>query len=77
MCIISEIKSFITSGAETLRKTSRGNYDSQTEGVKEMRRELFEKTTSRVDDAAKLRKDRENINHDMRVSFDKLVLNNG
>lgn len=77
MCIINEIKSFVSNGADTLRKASRGRYDIQTDEVKEMRRELFEESSNCVDDAAKLRKDRENISLDVRVSFNKLILNNG
>lgn len=77
MCIINEIKSFVSNGAETLRKASHGRYDSQTDEVKEMRRELFEKTSSRLDDAISLRKDRNNIRHDVRTSLDKLILKNG
>ena len=77
MGIINVIKSFVSNGAETLRKASKGHYDFQTEDVKKMRRELFDKTSGRVDDAVNLRVDRDNINHDVRVSLDKLVLNNG
>ena len=77
MCIINEIKSFVTNGVETLRKASRGSYDLQTKGMKDIRRELFEKSSSRADDAAKLRQDKENISRDVRVSFNKLILNNG
>lgn len=77
MCIINEIKSFVSNGAETLRKASKGRYDLQTDELKKMRRELFETSSGRADDAAKLRQDKENISHDVRVSFNKLVINNG
>lgn len=77
MCIINEIKSFVVNGAETLRKASKGRYDLQTEEVEEMRRELFERPSSRIDDAINLRRDRYNVSRDVRVSFDKLILNNG
>lgn len=77
MCIIDDIKSFVSNGAEVLRKASKGRYDLQTDEVKEMRRELFEASSGRADDAAKLRKDKENVSRDVRVSFNKLVLGNG
>ncbi|MCM1079716.1 MAG: hypothetical protein NC344_10105 [Bacteroidales bacterium] len=77
MCIINEIKSFVTHGAETLRKSSKGHYDCQTDEVKKIRHELLETQTGRADDAANLRKDREKVGHDVRVSWDKLILENG
>ena len=49
----------------------------ESDEVKEIRRELFEETSTRADDAVKLRKDMEHIRSDVRVSFNKLILGNG
>ena len=77
MCIINEIKNFVSQGADTSRKSSKGLYNIESDEVKEIRRELFEETSTRADDAVKLRKDMEHIRSDVRVSFNKLILGNG
>ena len=77
MCIINEIKNFVSQGADTLRKSSKGLYNIESDEVKEIRREIFEETSTRADDAVKLRKDMEHIRSDVRVSFNKLILGNG
>ena len=44
MCIIKGIKHFMSNGAKTFRSASSGKYDVESDSVKEIRREMFEKS---------------------------------
>ena len=77
MCMLNEIKMFVTKGGRALNDAAKRRYDVHTDGVLEMRREIFEGATSRADDMRALQQDRRNINADVRTAFDKIVVKHG
>ena len=77
MCMLNEIKMFVTRGGRTLNDAARRRYDVHTDGFLEIRREIFEGATSRADDMRALQQDRRNINADVRTAFGKIVLKQG
>ncbi len=77
MCIMNEIKAFVANGKRTFNDAAKRRYSMQTDDVIELRKEIFGRVTSRNDDLKALQHDRRNISADIRIAFDKLVLNNG
>lgn len=78
MCLLNEIKTFVKGGVRTLNEAANRRYDIQTEGVVQMRREIFEGgVSSRADDVKALQQDRRNINADVRTAFRKIIVKHG
>ena len=77
MCIIKEFGRFVRRGVITFRYASRGQYRIETDGIDEIRKELFEIESHRSDDRRNLQRDRKAIERDVRISFNKLTLQNG
>lgn len=77
MCIIKKVGRFVKNGASTFRDASQGLYKQNSDAISEIRKEIFEKERSRTDDKRNLRKDRKNVEGDVRRSFNEIVLNNG
>ena len=78
MCIFKEIGKFVKNGASVFNEASKGNYSRQSEAIRSIEKELFSKDDgSFVDDKRNLAKDRENVNRDIRNSYNKLQLHNG
>ena len=73
MCVIKEIGRSMMDGVHILRMASRGRYYIQTAEISKMREEVLGAPSSIVDDMRHLREDRQRINHDIRISFDKIV----
>lgn len=72
-----KVKSFLANGIKTWRAALGNRYNVQSKEVKDMRRELFSAPSGRAADANQLRHDWSMVSRDVRVSFGKLVLNNG
>lgn len=77
MYIIREFGHFVKRGVITFRYASRGQYRIEADGVDEIRKEILEIEYHRSDDRRNLQRDRKAIERDVRVSFDKLTLQNG
>lgn len=77
MCIIKKVGRFVKNGTSTFRDASQGLYKQNSDAISEIRKEIFEKERSRTDDKRNLRKDRKNVEGDVRRSFNEIVLNNG
>lgn len=77
MCILKTIRDFATNGAKVFRKASSGHYRSESEAVKDFKKELSEGRSSRKEDVANLSRDRQNVGADMRKSYNQILLSNG
>lgn len=77
MCIIKKVGRIVKNGVSTFRDASQGLYKQNSDAISEIRKEIFEKERSRTDDKRNLRKDRKNVEGDVRRSFNEIVLNNG
>lgn len=76
MCAFRDIKHAIIGGVQTLRAASRGEYHFQTAEILKMKEELFGTPSGSADDMRRLHEDRLRINHDVRISFNKIVAGN-
>jgi len=77
MCIVNSVISFMRNGVITLRSASHCGYGVQTEAMKQLRDEVLNGVaSSSADDGRNLRKDRRNIEADVRRSFNKIILSN-
>ena len=77
MCIIKVITSFISIGAKTFRVAASGKYDFESDSIKQIRKEMLEKDSTRSSDLENLKRDQKMISGDVRSGFNKLVLKNG
>ena len=77
MCMLNEIRSFVTKGKRTLNDAAKGRYSVQTEDVVEIRREIFGSVSGLRDDMKALQQDRRNVNADIRTAFEKVVTRHG
>lgn len=77
MCILKKMQEFATNGARVFNKASKGQYHSESEAVKEIKKEIISGSSSRRDDAANRLRDRRNINTDIRRSLNNIILENG
>lgn len=77
MCMFKEFGRFVMRGVITFRSASRGQYRIETDDVNEIRKELFGIESHRSDDRRNLQRDRKTIERDVRMSFNKLTLQNG
>ena len=77
MCIFREFGRFVRRGVITFRYASKGQYRIEADGIDEIRKEIFEIECHRSDDRRNLQRDRKAIERDVRVSFNKLTLQNG
>lgn len=75
MCILNEIKRFISNGSKTFRDAASGKYDGDSQTVKDIRKEMLRDKT-KSDDCNGLKKDRKNVASDIRGAFNKLSVNN-
>jgi len=69
--------SFIFNGAKTFRIAASGKYDFESDSVKQIRKEMLGKKSTRSSDLENLKHDQKMISGDFRSGFNKLVLNNG
>ena len=76
MCIVKNMHRFVTNGVKVFRSASAGRYNEESESVKELKQELMEASSFRQD-TANLREDRRRVGHDVRKSFNELILDNG
>ncbi|HAT62709.1 MAG TPA: hypothetical protein DCS83_09255 [Prevotella sp.] len=74
MCIIKDVKHFMSNGVKIFRQASLGEYDAKSDSVKEIYRDMFENSKS---NSTNLRSDREKIGRDMRSGFNKVIKKNG
>ena len=77
MCILKQMQEFAANGARVFNKASKGQYHSESEAVKEIKKEIISGSSSRRDDAANRLRDRRNINTDIRRSLNNIILENG
>ena len=77
MSILKKIQEFAANGARVFGKAAKGQYHSESEAVKEIKKEILSESSSRRDDTANRLRDRCNINADIRRSLNKIVLENG
>ena len=75
MCIYKEIGKFVKNGASVLSEDSIGSYSSHSDAIRSIEKEFFSKDEgSFVDDKCNLTKDKENVNRDIRNSYNKLKI---
>ncbi len=75
--IIMKIVHFASNGARTLRNAAKGRFNEESEAVRILRVEMLSHTSSRMDDIQNMRRDRMMVGRDARVSFEKIVEDNG
>lgn len=73
---IKKIFKFITNGFRVFREASNGEYNRESDAVKEMKKEFFSEYNI-GDDKQKLLQDRKNVEMDVRNAWDKLKLSHG
>lgn len=73
MCLINEIKRFISGGAKTFRDAAKGQYDGDSQAVKEIREEMM-REINQSEDGNNIKNDRKNVAVDIKRSFDKLII---
>lgn len=71
---IHQFYSFFTNGIRTFRTAATGNYRGESDAVRQIREEMMAVSPS---DSAQLRRDRKNIERDIRISYNKLIAANG
>jgi hypothetical protein len=72
MLFVNCILSFVSDGARTFHDAAMGKYHHESEAIQQLREEMFG-NSSVTSDAQNLRRDRMNVGHDVRVSFNKIV----
>lgn len=77
MCIINDIFHFIKNGFSVLRSASSNSYEESSPAIKALKHEMFATPSNRHTDMDNLRKDRDNISHDVRTAFSKINWSNG
>lgn len=71
MSILKKMQEFAANGARVFGKAAKGQYHSESEAVKEIKKEIMSGSSSRRDDTANRLRDRRNINADIRRSLNK------
>ena len=71
MCVINVFTSFVSNGAKTLHDAALGQYDHESEGVSEIRAEMFESDSS---DAERVRQDWHMLGRDARIAVEKFAV---
>lgn len=66
MKILKKIQEFAAKSARVFGKAAKGQYHSESEAVKEIKKEIMSDSSSRRDDTANRLRDRHNINADIR-----------
>ena len=66
MSILKKMQEFAANGARVFGKAAKGQYHSESEAVKEIKKEIMSDSSSRRDDTANRLRDRRNINADIR-----------
>jgi hypothetical protein len=66
MNILKKMQEFAAKGARVFGKAAKGQYHSESEAVKEIKKEIMSDSSSRRDDTANRLRDRRNINADIR-----------
>ncbi|MGN0091286.1 MAG: hypothetical protein ACI36Z_10100 [Alloprevotella sp.] len=69
MYILKDFIRFLKNGIDTFRSAYRGEYREESESIKQIRKEIFDMTSSRADDKRNMRMDRAAIERDFRTSF--------
>ena len=75
MSILKEVVEFFLNGIRVFRAASRGCYKQDSEMMSEIRQDVSDMGTGRVNDKGKLMEDRRNVEGDVRRAFDKVVFN--
>ena len=66
MNILKKMQEFAANAARVFGKAAKGQYHSESEAVKEIKKEIMSDSSSRRDDTANRLRDRRNINADIR-----------
>lgn len=77
MCIINDITHFVKNGVSVLRSASSIKYKENSPEIEALKHEFFSTPSNRRTDMENLRKDRDNVAHDVRRAFENLKLSNG
>lgn len=77
MCILEKMQEFAANGIRVFGKTSKGQFHSESEAVKAIKKEMMERTSDRRDDIESLLQDKKKVEADIRKSFNNLILING
>ena len=77
MLIIMKIVRFAVNGVKTLRSAARGRYNEESDAVRSLRMEMLTPAEGRISDVQNIRRDRMMVGRDARVSFNKIVSDNG
>ena len=77
MGIIKNIIHFIKNGFSVLRRASTGNYEDNSPEIQALKDEMFSSPSNERADLDNIKKDRNNVAHDVRASFNNLILSNG
>lgn len=70
---LKKILKFMTNGFRVFREASNGEYNRESDAIKEMKKEFFSEYNI-GDDKKRLLQDRRNIETDVRNAWDKLKL---
>ncbi|MGL4852888.1 MAG: hypothetical protein ACRC3Z_09650 [Phocaeicola sp.] len=77
MCVIKTLTNFVRNSGEVFRSSARGEYYRESAEVTQMRKELFEKDSSKRADRVNLKKDSKKIAGDVRRAINKIELAHG
>ena len=77
MCILEKMQEFAANGIRVFGKASKGQFHSESEAVKAIKKEMIERTSDRCDDIESLLQDKKKVKADIRKSFNNLILING
>lgn len=77
MCILEKMQEFAANGIRVFGKASKGQFYSESEAVKAIKKEMMERTSDRRDDIESLLQDKKKVEADIRKSFNNLILING
>ena len=77
MCVINDLKMFVSGGIRTFRSAAKGRYNGESEAVGAIREEMMSQPSGRIGDVINMHRDRQMVGHDARVGFNKIVLANG
>ena len=77
MCMFLQVKMFFINGWRTFRLSSKGEYDYESEAVKDIRHEMFSPSSGSIGDAYNMHRDLMMVGRDMRAGLNKIALTNG
>lgn len=77
MCILKRMQKFAANGIRAFGKASKGQYHTESDAVKSIKKEIMSGTSDYHTDLENRMRDRHNVEADVRRSLNKLILKNG